>query len=1142
MRITTGVLALALLVCLSASAQVPLFNDDFSGNPLGAWTSSPLGLGSNWSGAGGMAAYNGGGHTQLVAGSAAWSDYTVETKFRLATANNYPGGLRGRVNLSTGAAYAAWVYPGDGVVKLFRTSTWHIDTSSVLLAQASVGTIPASVWNTLAIDFDGTAIAVSLNATTVITTTDATLASGGIAFDVSNQPIEFDDVLVTDGATTLFTEDFSPNPLRHWTASPLGLATNWTATSGVASYNGGGHTQLFAGDDEWTDYTVEAKFRVPNAQNYPGGIRGRVNVANGESYAAWIYPGDGVIKLFRVVAWHIDTAGLTLLDEASIGTIATGSFHTLALSFDGAQISVSYDGTPVLSAVDSTYAAGAIALDVSNQPIDFDDVHVNGPVPPPVNALFSDNFNNTSLSQWAASPLGLLTNWSAAETVAAYNGGGHTQLVAGDNAWTDYRFETKFRLAAESDHPGGIRGRVQPSTGAGYAAWLYPSSGVIKLWRATAWHIDTEGLTLLGQASVGTIAADTLHTLALNFEGDEISVAFNGVTVIAVTDPTFASGKIALDVSNREIEYDDVLVTAIQQAPDAGPGGPVLVLSSAANPFSRYYGEILLAEGLNAFAVKEINSVTASMLSSYDVIILGEMTLTSAQVTMLADWVTAGGNLIAMRPDAQLATLLGLTSGSGTLSDGYVAVNTSDAPGAGIVSQTMQFHGTASLWSLDSATAVATLYTNATTSAGAPAVTVRNVGTNGGSAAAFLFDLARSVALTRQGNPAWSGQERDSIAPIRSDDLFFPAWVDFDRIEIPQADEQQRLLVNLIQTINHDRKPLPRFWYLPDGRKAAVVMTGDDHGNGGTAARFAQYQSLSASSCSVEDWECVRGTSYIFSNTPVTNTQAAALQADGFEIGLHVNTSCADWTVSTLQGFYTAQLAAFAAAYPSVATPSTNRTHCIVWSDYVSQPKIELANGIRFDTNYYYWPGTWVLDRPGLFTGSGLPMRFADTDGTRIDVYQAATQMTDESDQSYSTHIDTLLDNALGTKGYYAVVTANMHTDAGTSSGSDAIITSAQARGVAVVSAKQMLTWLDGRNGSSFGSLSWSGSTLTFTVTAAPGARGLRALLPLASHGGTLSALTRDSNAVSWSSETIKGVAYATFPAAAGSYSATYAP
>ena len=66
-----------------------------------------------------------------------------------------------------------------------------------------------------------------------------------------------------------------------------------------------------------------------------------------------------------------------------------------------------------------------------------------------------------------------------------------------------------------------------------------------------------------------------------------------------------------------------------------------------------------------------------------------------------------------------------------------------------------------------------------------------------------------------------------------------------------------------------------------------------------------------------------------------------------------------------------------------------------------------------------------------MFTGSGMPMRFADLDGSLIDVYQAATQMTDESGMTYSTHISTLLDNAIGAPGYYGVFTMNMHTDTG---------------------------------------------------------------------------------------------------------------
>jgi hypothetical protein len=64
--------------------------------------------------------------------------------------------------------------------------------------------------------------------------------------------------------------------------------------------------------------------------------------------------------------------------------------------------------------------------------------------------------------------------------------------------------------------------------------------------------------------------------------------------------------------------------------------------------------------------------------------------------------------------------------------------------------------------------------------------------------------------------------------------------------------------------MNHDRKPLPRFWYFPHGHKAVVIMTGDDHATGGTAGRFDQHLASSPAGCSVDDWECVRSTSYIY--------------------------------------------------------------------------------------------------------------------------------------------------------------------------------------------------------------------------------------------------------------------------------------
>src|SRR5215468_1935609 len=87
------------------------------------------------------------------------------------------------------------------------------------------------------------------------------------------------------------------------------------------------------------------------------------------------------------------------------------------------------------------------------------------------------------------------------------------------------------------------------------------------------------------------------------------------------------------------------LAAARGQLPlDQGPGGPLLVIANPANPFGRYYAEILRTEGLNAFAVADIGDVTSATLSNYDVAVLAETPLTAAQVTMLSNWVTAGGN------------------------------------------------------------------------------------------------------------------------------------------------------------------------------------------------------------------------------------------------------------------------------------------------------------------------------------------------------------------------------------------------------------------------------------------------------------------------------------------------------------------
>jgi hypothetical protein len=718
-------------------------------------------------------------------------------------------------------------------------------------------------------------------------------------------------------------------------------------------------------------------------------------------------------------------------------------------------------------------------------------------------------------------PLGYLTTYTATVTTGVKD-------VAGNAMASNYTWS--FTTIRDTTPPT-VTSVSPPSGAAGVSAGTRVNVTFSKAMSPTT---ITSSTFSLRSSSGATVSATVNYSSSTN---TATLVPSNSLANSTTYTATVSTG--VQDVAGNALAaaYNWSFTTVSAGPIGDGPGGPILVISSESNPFSRYYGEILLAEGFNSFYMEDISAVSAATLSNYEVVILGAVPITASQVAMITNWVTAGGNLIAMRPDKQLAGLLGLSDAGTTLSEGYLLVNTSAGPGLGIVGQTMQFHGTADGYTLAGASSLANLYSGSTTATSNPAVSLRTVGSSGGQAAAFTFDLAKSIVYTRQGNPAWAGQERDGIAPIRSDDLFYPDWINLNKVSIPQADEQQRLLANMIIQMNSDKTPLPRFWYFPDMLEAVVVMTGDDHGFDGTLGRFNEYYNDSPANCSVEDWGCIRSTSYIYPDPSgaMTDAQALASTNSGFEVGLHLNTVCSDFTPASLRTYFTQQLSAWKTMYPSLPLPKTHRAHCIVWSDYTSMAEVEFDNGIRLDVNYYYWPPNWIGDKPGFFTGSGLPMRFAKSDGSIIDVYQAPTQMTDESGQSYPLTVNSLLDKATGSEGYYGAFVANIHTDSSASTLSDLIVASATERGVPIISARQLLTWIEARNGSFIKNPAWNGNVLSFAVEANASARNLQTMVPIP-EGHSVGYVKQDGSSIAYYLRIIKGIQYAIFASGTGDY------
>ena len=406
-------------------------------------------------------------------------------------------------------------------------------------------------------------------------------------------------------------------------------------------------------------------------------------------------------------------------------------------------------------------------------------------------------------------------------------------------------------------------------------------------------------------------------------------------------------------------------------------------------------------------------------------------------------------------------------------------------------------------------------------------------------------------------------------------DLFFGGnefdWIDLNRVAIPQADEQQRLLANLITQFSYT--PTPHFWYFPRDEKAVVAMTGDDHGSGGTLDVVEHLYEIGPAGCQqpidqdlVANWGCPRATSYIYpkDTTPLTDDQLELWTDWGFEMSDHPlfqsDASCVDFTsIDDLRSKITSQVNEFRAKFPSVPAPTTTRTHCIAWSDWDSQPKVDSELGIRLNTDYYYFSASWTNNTPGLFTGSGMPMRFAAVDGSLIDVYQAATYGADDATLRYRGDVESrddpnavvpaigkaLIDGALGASGYYGAFTIQVHSDEpADAAGRNALIADAMNRHVPIVSERQLLTWLDGRDSSKFTDVGFGADgKLRFTVVPGTGARGLQAMLPVKGSSGALSALTRDGVTVNFDEddiETIKGVQYLKLPDASGDYVATY--
>jgi hypothetical protein len=606
----------------------------------------------------------------------------------------------------------------------------------------------------------------------------------------------------------------------------------------------------------------------------------------------------------------------------------------------------------------------------------------------------------------------------------------------------------------------------------------------------------------------------------------------------------------------------------------ASSGAPLLLITdkTATNKFGAYLQEILLAEGMMSFAVKDIGEISgAATLQPYRIVLLAEMTLSADKATLLTAYVAQGGRLIAMRPDPQLAPVFGLQAAGGSQTDGYIKINTTIPAGAGLPSDTLQIRGAADRYTPTSTTAittVATLYSSATAATSHPAVTIANY--QKGKSAAFAYDLAKSIVYMRQGNPAKANTDSDGDAVLRTIDLFQGnnggSWVDRNRIPIPQADEQMRLLARVIETLTQDKMPLPRLWYFPDNAMTMLIPTGDAHAN-----PILDYEQL-IDSVTARDGNI---TVYMAKGGGIEGQDAKvqAWRAQGHEFGIHPYWNKPDnypTPITNLKQGYVDYAAWYQGGFSSPKS-RTVRNHQVAWSGWGGAgpndaARIAVDQGMAMDTNFYHW-GPWLKKSDGSWphgyiTGSGQPMKFMTEQGEILPLYQQLTQLVDEQllgeidpprdtdglrksgfeelngTQAISVS-KKLIDSSLSRD--YAALMTQFHVDyfryASVKPWAEGTMDYAKSKGVPIWNADEWLNFTETRHDARFDNLIWDAKTgeMRFTLqspTKTPAQ--LTLMFPVKGYTGDLIGVTVDGAAKTTTVKQIKGVAYAFVTVAPG--------
>ncbi len=176
-----------------------------------------------------------------------------------------------------------------------------------------------------------------------------------------------------------FIDDFDDGNLDGWKVQ----SGNWKVKNGELKYKGGsgicGAALYYEGGVEWTDYEFEVDMKLTNLNDWPGGIRARLNPETGESYFTWVYPEiEKEIMVYVATGWDCNAnRGIAQRDAWPVPKV--DEWNQLKMVVEGKEIQSWWNGEKMLVIRDGSWENGTISFTTFTEDVYFDNVRVAGP-------------------------------------------------------------------------------------------------------------------------------------------------------------------------------------------------------------------------------------------------------------------------------------------------------------------------------------------------------------------------------------------------------------------------------------------------------------------------------------------------------------------------------------------------------------------------------------------------------------------------------------------------------------------------------------------------------------------------------------------------------------------------------------------